>query len=78
LKQNERGAEGINMDNLEWRWRDISASSIPNGARVVLRMADAKDDISYALAVMFDGQLTYTAREKDEANLPVQWMALPK
>jgi hypothetical protein len=64
--------------NLEWTWNPIHASKIPDGIRVVLKMADSNDNISYALAISEGGQLRYTACEDEAGRLPVYWMALPK
>jgi hypothetical protein len=63
--------------NLDWKWTDVQAAPIPNG-RVVLRMADSKDDIAYAIAYKQGEELTITASENKNATLVVSWMALPR
>ena len=64
--------------NLDWKWTAVHAAPIPNGTRVVLKMADTNDRITYALGYENEQkQLVITAQEDKAGTLPVYWMALP-
>ena len=65
------------MDNLDWKWTEVHASRIPEGRRIVVKMADADDNLTYALGYVLDGKLQITAQEDPMGTLPVYWMALP-
>lgn len=67
-------------ENLEWRWRQWGASTPPAGKRLILKMADAHDRITYAIGILDGdtGKIRYTAQEDKNGMSVVYWMALPE
>jgi hypothetical protein len=67
------------MENFDWKFREVQGGNIPSGARLVLKVVDANDDVSYALGV-YDRETSkfrFTAQENPEAHLVVAWMMVP-
>lgn len=66
-------------DYSEVRWRDYVHEPPPNGAHIILRMADGRKSISYALGVVGveSRRLDILAKEDEQATNPMQWMPIP-
>jgi hypothetical protein len=67
-------------ETLDWKWHQFDAKQPPSGVRLVLKMADKHDNISYAIGILDHrtGDMSYTAKEDKSETLPVFWMQLPQ
>jgi hypothetical protein len=59
-------------------WQSYSREKPPKGTRLLLRMVDSSNDISYAIGItdVETGKLWLSAREKTESD-PIEWMLIP-
>ena len=61
----------------DWKWTLYQAKRMPVEKLMVLKMADANDTISYAIATLRDGKLEFRVQENPLATLVVAFMQLP-
>lgn len=60
-------------------WHQFDAKTPPAGVRLILKMADGHDNISYAIGILDHrtNKLEILAQEKGGGSLPVYWMQVP-
>ena len=60
-------------------WHQFEAKTPPDGVRLILKMAEPDNSISYAIGMVDhrDGKLKILAQENPKATLPVYWMLIP-
>jgi hypothetical protein len=60
-------------------WHQFEAKTPPDGVRLILKMAEPDNSISYAIGMVDhrDGKLKILAQENVKAMLPVYWMQVP-
>ena len=62
---------------LNWKWTEIQAKAIPPGRRVVVKIADPTDHVSFGIGMLNGNEWILTAKENEGQGLIVAWMALP-
>jgi hypothetical protein len=60
-------------------WREFEKYGPPDGVRLILKMAEADNSISYAIGMLDhrDGKLKILAQENAKATRPIYWMQIP-
>jgi len=69
----------LDEEGEKMNWHQFDAKNPPQGTRLIVKMADANNNISYAIGMVDHrtGKLEILAQEKGGGTLPVYWMQIP-
>src|SRR5260221_3583265 len=74
-----KGGLGFGRDGQKSRWQQFGISEPPDGVRLMLKMADDRQNISYGIGIVDhrDGELKVLAQDDKKASSPMLWMVIP-